>query len=272
MGFKNAKRAWTFCFVVALLLPINCKADTCTDLYSLYGMEYRVQYPAGTIETIQSYNYAEKYLTMYYNIAKCEYGTSELVERQKSITSRMAELEEKLSYGYYLTLSEIRSLESEYLSLEEQLSNVEKSILTYDMNTDIIDSSSIPTKDTYNDALLVKSEVDTQATLGDVKKVKRPFNGKSLLKDEDDESITFSVANRTEVVALFNGVIESVDDNGIVLNCHNGIKVYYTGVKFPSVSVEQLLSQYDVIGLSSNTVKVSLQLDDSFVDISKLLE
>lgn len=272
MGFAHAGRAWAFCVVILLTTQTTCRAETCTDLYKVYGEDYEVSYPKETIEVIQEYNYAEKYLVKYYNIAKCEYDTTELLERRKFLKKELAELESKLVSGYYLSLDEIRSLECDYVEIKERLVDINKSLKTYDPIKESIDVSSVPTKTQYDEAMVTKTRIDRQAEIGVIDDIKLPFDGRALLSDSNDNSITYAVANNTKVLALFNGEISSITDDTMSVDCYNGVIARFKGITSPMVAVGQYVKQYTPIGYSSNKVTVSLELHNNPVDISKILK
>lgn len=272
MGVTYAKRAWVFCFVILLLVPTTCSAETCVDLYKVYDKEYEISYPDNVIETIQNYNYAEKYLTMYYNIAKCEYNTEELIARRKSVKKELKAIESQLLSGYYLSLDNIRSLESEYLELKEKLSDIDKSLKVYEMDTDAVDAANVPTREQYSAAMDIKSDIDKQSNIGDIKNLERPFKSRSLLSSSDDSEVSYAVANNTEVTALFNGYVESVEGDKMTVSCYNGISVVYTGLATVFVPEGEAVKQYNTIARSSNTVTICLILNGNSVDVSKILK
>lgn len=272
MGITYAKRAWLLCVVVLLLVPKTCSAGTCVELYEVYGKDYEIKYPDNVIETIQSYNYAEKYLAMYYNIAKCEYNTDELHERKKRLKKDIKSVRSQLLAGYYLSIDAIRMLESEYKELSDKLVEVNKSLKTYDLNADAVDVNSVPTKEQYENALNVKSIVDRQAELGNIIPEERPFKGKSLVSDHSKTSITYAVANGTEVTALYHGTVAEISDSTLILDCNNGIIVTYSGIDFPTVNVGDSVKQCSVLAKSKNSVNVKVKIGDDFVDVSKILK
>ena len=271
MGTQKCKTAVTL-LVVLLSLPTICYADTAVDVYEVYGVDYEITYPDSVVDTINSYNYAKRYIAMYRYVAESEYDKSILEKRIDTLESKLKDIESKLSNGYNLSLDEIYALEDEYVTTSKNLSDAKSALVEGEVECDTPDASNTPTYEEYMEAMQEKSRIKTEAEVGSVKNLTYPVTSASLVSDKTDNSLLLDVAFGTTVTALFNGTVAAVDDSSITLNHHNGIYTYYGNLSSSIVSVGDTVYQGQSIGLSTDTLQLKIKVGGELKDVSKLFK
>ena len=276
MGIKKASKYLALFFLV-LAIPVNVKAadNTAIKLYQEYDMSFSPVYPEDTIEILNSYAFAERYIYMfrYVDKAQAEDGNDVIESRIKTITEECATIKKQLVEGYYLSESEIYQLESDYANCMIKLDKATKSLESVKVDYSIPSTANTPTYEEYINALNIKDEIDLHTDIGDVKvPMKVPVSSSSVLDSCDNNGVVCNVAEGANVTSLWNGVVKDVTSDSIVIDCYNNILIGYAGLKDIKVNVGDSVYQGQIIATSEKQLKMKLQLNGTSVNLKKLFE
>lgn len=272
MGYKKRKFI-VACVILSLLQnPLNVKAETtAVELYNFFDMPYNLVYPEDTLDTINSYIYAQKFDRMYHYVVTSQYDESILINRIESAKARLEQVTADLKHGYSLPKNEIYSLESEYSQLTSYIKDEEKKFETVPVTYTIPTRENTPTYIEYVDACNNKAAVEAYADIGTVAfPMEAPVASSWLIEDSDSTSVSFKVANGTSVYSMWNGTVLAVVEDRIVISCNNEILIGYANMKDISVEEGDTVYQGQPIGKANSQLKLKLSLNNTFVDISKL--
>ncbi len=255
---------------LVLLQPLTCFAYTAEELYSNYGLEFPSPYDEDDLNTINDYNYAKRYTSMFRYVADSEYDTEIIEKRISDCEDRLAAIEKELLSSYGKSSSDIYQLESDYNLAKQQLEDAQNATVPIDIKVDHLNAQDVPTYSEYVSAMNRKRFVDHKCELGESKAIKLSFNAQ-LVKDYTDTYITYATTEGSGVGTLYNGTIVAIGGDHVTVNHYNGIISSYKGI-LPTVEVGDAVRQGDPIGTTYGEFSVKLKVANSLVDIYKLLE
>lgn len=264
------KTAVAAAFIVLLLRPTTCLAYNAEDLYADCGIEYSSPYAEEDLETIQNYNYAKRYASMFRYVANSNYDKDVIAKRIEEAEKRLEELEKELLSGYDKSTDDIYQLESDYSSTLKELEDARNTELPVEIDFKRITADDVPSYQEYITALNRKKVIDLECELGE-EKVSRPSLNEVVIKDFTDDSITYATIPGSGVTALYNGVVSAAGDTHVTVNHHNGIVSSYKGV-YPTVKVGDTILQGSPIGITEGEFSVKMRVGEDLIDIHKLLE
>lgn len=273
VGYQKFKSR-IFFVVCALLLLHNtpCQAATVDELYAVFDMEYSVEYPKDVLDTIDNYNYAKRYMSMYRYVVESEYDIESVNKNIEYLEDRLTEIESNLSKGFVLNLDEIYLLEDEYTEVYNQLERAKKSLISVDVDVRIPTSTDTPTYAEYINAMQKKALLATQAELGNVKGLDYPIDTAALVKDLSDTHLTLSVADGSTATSLFNGKVVDITDDSITLYHYNNVYTLYKGIQHSYVEKGDTVYQGQSIGTVNSNLTLKLKLNGKLVDVSLLFK
>lgn len=269
MGVKKCKTALVL-ILLSLLSPVTVYADSASDLYKIYDIDYSTVYPKGVIKTIEDYNNAQKFLKSFRYVVTSEYDYSIIDNRIKKLTAEKESITELLLSGYSLSWEEIYELEDRYVTVSKQLEDAKLSLSSNSIEYDKPDTNTVPTTEEYEKALADKAAIDTKTNVGTLSNLEPPLESACLLDSSSDVSTTYQTVKGSVVTAIFNGEVCEVGEDYIILNNYNGIKTYYRNLKSVNVSVGDTVYQNQAIATSNSYVTLQLSLDGNFVNLTKL--
>lgn len=270
MGNKALKAVIILC-VSFLLKPTTVFASTAEDLYKVYNIKFEAEYPENVLSTIQKYDNAKKYLSMYKYVALSDYDESIINKKIDNLIEEKNKIEEQLLSGYNLSLSDIYALEDKYVTVCKQLNDAESTSKTYSVEFNKPEPDSVPTYKEYIEAKRIKASIDTQMDIGDLDNV-NPVTTAYLIDECSDNVITLDVPDSATVVSLFNGEIARIDTDGITINHYNGIYTFYGGVNNVYVDVGDTVYQGQAVGTVDENLILKCKVGNKIVDINKLFE
>lgn len=275
MGFKTLK-AVIATLALSLTTPLSVNAETVDAIYSFYGMEPHVEIPQKVQQVLSSYQNAERYVNMYHYVIISDFDRSLLESKLESVGKDLALTEQKLRNGYHLTLTEIYSLEDEYKQLKKQYDEIQHSLDKEDAEFDVPSATDVPTHAQYIAAKEKKEKILSEAEIGDFEQRKIPVEGTALLRYNDDDYTSMSVADKSRVKPMFDGVVEEIYNDidfglTVKISHSNGAYSYVCNLESIAVVVGEKVKQTTVVGqLVDNIAVYRLELDGKTVDVSKL--
>ena len=277
MGSKAIKSLIAILLLITLIPTLDVRAASVKDLYNFYDIDYDTEVPSQLSETIKGYDSAKKYVEMYHHVVTSEFDTTCIDIELQNIDIRLSEIENELLGGYYLTLNDIYLLEDEYYSLLERKDDLIKSLETYTVDVDSVNTSNVPSYEDYKNAVRDKNDFTAKLEIGVVDNLTVPLQSEAILIESTDLSSTYKTVTGTGVLSLFNGVVESVEDsdNGlsIVINHYNGVKSYYDYLEETSLVEGATVYQNQNIGyILGNKLNLRLSLNGEFVNVSELFK
>ena len=262
--------------LLCLVFSTRAYAADVTELYEKYDMEYTAEVPEEVLETIQKYDNAKRYVSMYSYVINSEYDIESLVNKQLELEKYLLQLESELEAGYNKPLSDIYSLEDEYYTTKHQLDNISKSLQTYVIETESIETKDVPSYSKYKEALQSKNDIVSKRNIGSLDDLKVPVQSESILVDSSNDCSVYKVINNTGALSPFNGVVESIivdEEYGLccILNHHNGVQSFLCHLESVDVEEGDTVYQNQRIGyVQGNQFIFRLKLKDVFVDASKI--
>lgn len=271
MGIKKIT-AMLMSLALVLYTPTTANCETTTDLYDMYAMPYTVKYPKGILDTINKYQNAKKYVSMYQYVILSEYDTEILDTRERNCLKTIEQSEKSLLGCYNADLQTIYDYEDAYVTAVRQYDDVVKSKVTTPIDYEAPKPANVPTSSEYRKACNKKAYLDSCSNLGDVKDLHYPFNVACLIDSIDNNSITFLTQKDALVQSLFNGKVAKCDDTSLTIYHYNGVYTHYAGLSSVSVKKGDKVRQYEPVGTSTSKVTMQLKLNGNLVDISKLFK
>ena len=262
--------------LLCLVFSTRAYAADVTELYEKYDIEYTAEVPEEVLETIQKYDNAKRYVSMYSYVINSEYDIESLVNKQLELEKYLLQLESELKAGYNKPLSAIYELEDEYYTAKQQLDNISKSLQTYVIETEYIETKDVPSYSKYKEALQSKNDIVSKRNIGSLDDLKVPVQSESILVDSSNDCSVYKVINNTGALSPFNGVVESIvvdKEYGLccILNHHNGVQSFLCHLESVDVEEGDTVYQNQRIGyVQGNQFIFRLKLKDVFVDASKI--
>ena len=290
--------------VIALLLssclfafPIQVKADTAKDLFKVYSINKKTTKEKAEDEYNRiSSIYAELDKTFrqkdYLNTALSDLDTSHLQEELNDTQRRLQEVESEMTNGFFMSVSDINSLDNEYQSLYSYSDFLLKAMQTYNITLeDNPDEELNKVADVLSDAETKFAEEQEVDDIGTVNLLVHPvqqkleilsgfgkrLNKKDTNKTEFSTVVEIKASENTGVLSMFNGVVTYggyTEEKGetVRITHGNGIITEYNFLKERYVKKGMTVKQYQKIGTANNKgyVKVSLYIDKKAYDPSTL--
>lgn len=275
MGFKAIK-AVALALGISLIPAVFVNAESVDCLYSFYDMDKHVTIPDEVQQVLSSYQDAERYVNMYHYVIISDFDRSLLESQLESVTSDLERTELKLRNGYSLTLSEIYELEDTYTQLMKRRNELENSLSRQDSDYDIPNPGQVPTHAQYVAASEKKDKIIKESDIGDFEERKIPIEGAALLRYNDSDYTSMSVADKSRVKPMFNGTVEDIYEDvdfglTIKISHSNGAYSYVCNLESVAVVVGENVTQKTVVGqLVDNIAVYRLELDGEMVDVSEL--
>jgi murein DD-endopeptidase MepM/ murein hydrolase activator NlpD len=220
---------------------------------------------------------SNEYINNYYNSIKNNFDLEfndkiDIIENNKSKVELTIE-ENIINYSS----KELSKLNREFNLFNEEINKILKDkdnlYFTFNsLNYDKKDITNIKDDIIKNEEIISYNSEFNNTALGDISKLKRPFNYKTSLTSElgyrinpfgsdivYHSAVDYAMPINTELYSLFNGVVTLSNDEGysygkhIKIDCGNGIIVHYAHLNKRLVEVGDKVTQNQIIGLSGTT-------------------
>ena len=274
MGTKTKEiTALVLVSIIALVsTPIKLEASTVSDLYSYYDVDYSNAYPNNIITTMRNYQNALRYVKKYRGVIESTFDKRLYQDEIKKLSKDLEHVSKLLLDSYDRSLSEIYSLEEQYVALQDRIDNLNKSMSVYSVSTNAIEKEDVPTYSDYCEAVTAKANIDKSDIVGDLDKLEVPIKSSKLLDKHSKTSTTYMTTKDAVITNLFSGYVKDIGEDYVVISNDYKIDVYYRNMSSICVDKGDLVSRDDALGTSYTYVTFQLSLDNNFVDISKLFE
>lgn len=270
MGSKTCKAVIAALSVLMSCTP--CYAETASDLYAFYGVDYAIDYPEDVLKTISDYNSAKRYVQMFRYVSESEYDHSIIDNRIEELELQLDKAQKTLMSGYNLSLSEIYAAEDMYKTVTQKLDDACASKECEEIEYQTPSLNSVPSYTEYVEALNTKALIKSREDIGNITGLKYPVSSAALVDSVSDNALTLSVLEGSTVTSLFDGVIAQVTDDSITVYHYNGIYTYYGGVITAYVEKGDTVSQGQSLGSCGPRLTLKLKLDRDLVNISELFK
>lgn len=276
MGKKTRNNISLLAALAVLWTPLVCRAADVSELYQLYDEEYKVDIPEEILTTINTYDYAKKYVSMYNSVVSSEYDTSILEQELSNLLEEKDELTNALRSGYTRDLQESLALEDRYAEVLARIDNVQAAMQSFAVDVTTIDAGSVPSYSEYTTAMREKNAIMAEQEIGQLSDIEVPAQSGAKLLSHNSEFSSYRVVDGTGVLSVFNGVVDDVyisDDYGlvVVVDNKNGVKTHFCNLELADVVIGETVYQNQRLGYVYGTkLLLRMQLGDTFVDISKL--
>lgn len=267
---RRAGKETVLAIIISCLITQTVSAATIQDLYDFYNVKCDVECPAEITDTINAYQRAEKYESMYQYVNSSTYDPIVLQRRVKACEEDLQTVTDKLLSAYDLTQDEIYTLESEYRICQQELKNAKAALSGCAIEYNIPDLGDVPTKKEYEYALHLKDFCNPYQEIGDIENLQFPVQGDALISDYTKSSMTLRTTKNTLVTSLFNGVVLDCDESSVTLFCGSDVFVYEGNLDKIIVDKGDTVNQGDVIGKTSRNVLLKLKLGGSLCDVHQL--
>lgn len=277
MGEKAYKWLMLFVALVLLAQPCAVHAASVSELYTLYGKTFEVDIPEDILHTISTYNNAKRYVSMFNYVVNSEYDTESIRNEIAALDAELATLESKLMSGINSNIVDLQLLEDTYVSMLKRRTNLEQSLISYTVDDSEFDPGSVPTYSEYSEAMRTKNAVMADLEIGNIDDLMVPAQSQAKLMEVRDTECVYKVIEGTGVLSLFNGTVEDVivdDEYGlsVIVDNKNGVKTYFCNLEIADVTPGETVYQNQRLGyVYGSKLILRLELDEDFVDISKLL-
>ena len=262
-------------FILFFLLSSTCYAASTEQLYSYYGIDRPVYGDPAVQDTIDTYNTASRFVSMYKNLLAAESIQHDNKEQIDSLEYRLKFTESKLDRGYGMSLAEIYQAEEDYTVAKQALKFYKDCSVSSDrIKLNIPENP--PNLEEYNAAVSKRQEYLAEAEIGSLNNLSVPTESAALVRYNDTDYSSYAVENSSKVFALFNGTVSNVYEDPffgrcIDFDCSNGVR--YTCANLGNILVlpGQKVYQGQTIGFTKSTTAVfRLCLDGKYVDVNKL--
>lgn len=267
---KTAPSKYWLALLLLLCHSVPVSAYSAEELCDDCGIEYTSPYDEEDIETISNYNFAKRYVSMYRYVSSSEYDEEVIENRINECEKIVEEAEEALLDGYSKSTAELYQLESDYKVALQKLEDAKNIMQPVDVKTKQLTADDVPTYNEYVRAMNRKRVAEINCDLGQFKVPTLAVQA-YLIEDYDKNSVTYTTVQNGGVCSMYNGVVAAVGEDHVTINHHNGIVSSYKGVK-PVLNVGDKVTQNYPIGVTDGTFTVKLKINNTLIDIYKLLE
>lgn len=306
--------------VLVICCPLTIYAENASALLDLYGIEKNVsvEMEEKLLQDITKEYYSvqteinkdemvEKAIDIY--SANYECILSKYDSEINNLQQQLDELKTTVYKNRNSTVEHLLELDSKYKSIELHIQDLlserkiqaqQLNLLSFDnKNTNEMAKKSKQLKKKLNSQKKAYEKAITYPELGDVNNLNYPLNKPShvtsgfgtrtdpigKVKIQFHNGIDLSATLKTEVTALFNGTVETVDHSDalgyyVILDHGKGIRTIYGHLNHYIVSQGQQVNQYEVIASSGNSgsrstgphLHLGLYINDRSVDPSKVFK
>ena len=221
---------------------------------------------------MRNYQNALRYVKKYRGVIESTFYKRLYQDDIKKLSKDLEHVSKLLLDSYDRSLSEIYSLEEQYVALQDRIDNLNKSMSVYSVSANAIEKEDVPTYSDYCEAVTAKANIDKMDIVGDLDKLEVPIKSSKLLDKHSKTSTTYMTTKDAVITNLFSGYVKEVGDDYVVISNDYKMDVYYRNMSSICVDKGDLVSRDDVLGTSYTYVTFQLSLDNNFVDISKLFE
>lgn len=253
-----------------LLFGSTVHADSVDDLYAVYNIDKTAEVDESVTDVIKSYDRAKKFVAMYNYVDMSEYDTSIQDRELSKLNKQVTEIDNNLKAGYDLPYSEIVSLEGERSEALERIDWINNTKDCKPVVIEVPELNDLPTYEEYIAAKKEESEFELSKNIGDVKDIQFPIQDECSIKSHDIHETVFTGFSVSNALALWKGTVSFSDNGVIIIEVVGGVKVTYRGIAGTDLSEGDVVKQYQPIGTVVQECRMSLQIDDDYVDIWRL--
>lgn len=268
MGKKNSAKV--IAAFLALLIPrITVNAETSEDLYHLYGITIEDMIPEDVLATVSDYNTVRKFVAMYNYIDLAVPDTESQDKSKEKLEKEISDAENQLLNGYYLSYEEVLALEDKISYAYECIDYIDGTYDYEQVEIDIPNVSSIPSKDSYNQALNVMSQYTSSVPIGNLENLQLPIEEGTMVSHAESgcELIT---PKYSYALSLLNGDVLSVSDSSLTIRTGSQILIRYKDLADVYLEPGDTVEQYDRIGLVKESMGVEMIIADKHYDIYEM--
>lgn len=266
MGKKNAICTLA---LILLLTPMVVEGHTCADVHVIYDLDMPRESYTDQLSIVGKYNDLHRFISMYNYIDLSVPDTETQDARMVSTQERVADIEAQLLNGYNLQFSEI-------LELEEELENCQKYIVylegTYEYSNveiDIPDVESLPTREEYANAKEVLANRLTDLDIGDLSDLKYPVVGEATIPLHSENDCYFDFNGIKPIITLTNGTVSAVTEDSVSIEAGD-IYITYSMLKSIDVVTGDTVKQYERIGYGTDGISVAISVGEIECDLYEL--
>lgn len=276
MAVGAKARATVIVFAALLLLtPIHVRAESVSELYDLYGIDYEVDIPTEILETIRAYNYAKRYVSMYNYVTGSDFDKAAIESEIAELQCTVSQLRDVLLSGYSISDDLLASYEDEYSTCVRRLEDLQSSLVSYELEGSPIDINNVPTYSEYVSAVREKNDILDSADIGTLQNLQVPVQSSARLISSDDNVFIYRVVDDTGTLSLFSGEVTdvSVEDSSIniTVDSGNGVVITYSNLAVAEVIPGDRVLQNQRLGyVHGNRFVMSLSLGETRVDLNTL--
>ena len=261
------------CTVIALTLvySVNANAASTDELYKIYDVPRVYNCPAEICDTIKAYNSAEQYLHKYRYIATStvDYASQD-VELSK-LKSELERLTTELHNGYNMSVEELYSVEDDWIVCNNRVKAIESSRNKVVELPTVLDLSKVPTKEQFEEAVKLKQAYDNSTNVGVVTPLQKLTRNAMLYKGYSNGVTVYAVTFGDDFYAPFAGVVESVTEDTVKVDCGNNVSYSIYGLNVVSVKADDHVNQYQTLGLcGAKDIQIQLSLNKVTEDLNTL--
>ena len=270
--------------LLTLLAPSTMYAQTTTDLYDKLQVPEQTQYET-TLQQISDatldYNTKEAeytYAVSYNNVLNNLDTDSIKAQLDDTLAHKDAVANEIASNGYYMSVTDVKSLYSQYKYLCDMADELQHKYDNYssripmeipDYDFDVM-SNNIENLKSLASQQLEESEIGEVSEI--VNFVQTPY---CVKKAFDGNSVTLKTVEDTGVLSMFSGTVTYADkdETGIemvTISSGDNISITYKNLKARYVQEGDVVKQYQKIATTKTDLCVILQIGDNYYDINKL--
>lgn len=274
MGAKARAKVIVFAALL-FLVPMHVKAESVSELYDLYGIEYEVDIPTETLETIRAYNYAKRYVSMYNYVTGSEFDKTAIEAEIADLQETVTRLHNTLLSGYNMSDGLLAAYEDEYSQCVKRMEDLQSSMVSYQLEDSPLDINNVPTYSEYVSAVREKNDILADADIGTLQNLRVPVQSSARLVSSDENVFTYRVVDDTGVLSLFSGEVTDVvvEDSSIniTVDSGNGVIITYGNLAIAEVVPGDRVLQNQRLGyVHGNRFVMSLNLGETRVDLNTL--